>query len=113
MKPDSHQNRVISETLKFLSQSIGVNWKILNYPDEDERNASACDVLGIVGSKNVAVEHTSIDSVPFQRRDNSRSMKLLGPLEKELSGKLPTPGHYQLIVDMNVRISSICFPNQV
>jgi len=107
MKVNSHQNKVIEITLKFIAKSVGVDGQILKYPDEDERNLSACDVLGIVGSKTVAVEHTSIDSIPFQRRDNSRFMKLLGPVEKELSDKLPTPGHYQLITDMDVMPTGI------
>jgi len=98
----SRQNIVVKETLGFISKSRGVVCEIFDYPDEKERKLPACDVLALIDGKKVAIEHTSIDSIPFQRRDNSRFMALLGPLEKELTGKLPTPGHYQLIVDMGV-----------
>jgi len=102
MRPESNQNRVIKAVLEFLCKTIDVSYQILEYPDEIERNISACDALAIVGSRRVAIEHTSIDSVPFQRRDDNRFIKLLGPLKSELAGKLPTTGHYLLAVDMNV-----------
>jgi len=92
---------VIKEVLEFLSKTIEVGYKITGHPDEIERNLPACDALARVGFRNVAVEHTSIDSIPFQRGDDNRFMKLLGPLERELAGKLQTPGHYQLVIPMN------------
>lgn len=92
---------VIKEVLEFLSKTIKVGCKIIKHPDEIERNLPACDALAHVGDRKVAVEHTSIDSVPFQRRDDKRFMALLGPLESKLAGKLPTPGHYQLVIPMN------------
>lgn len=95
------ERKIIKEVLEFLSKTINVSYKIVGYPDESERNLPACDSLACVGIKKVAVEHTSIDSVPFQRRDDQRFIKLLEPLEKELTGKLPTPGHYQLVIHMN------------
>lgn len=93
--------KVIKEVLGFLSKIIKVDYEIISLPDEDERNLPACDALALVGTRKVAVEHTSIDSVLFQRRDNKRFMKLLGPLKSELAGKLPTPGHYQLVIPIN------------
>jgi hypothetical protein len=54
------------------------------------------------GNKKFAIEHTSIDSIPNQRRDNIRFIKLLSPLENELDSKLPMPGHYQLVIYMDV-----------
>lgn len=104
---NSHQNRVIKETLRFIAKSRSVEYEIFDYPDEKERKLPACDALALIDGKKFAIEHTSIDSVPFQRRDNSRFMALLGPLEKELTGKLPMPGHFQLIVDMGVIPSGI------
>jgi hypothetical protein len=99
---DSHQNRVIKKTLEYISKTRNVVCKIIDYPDEKERRLPACDVFAIIDSKKVAVEHTSIDSIPFQRRDNKRFSDLLGPLEEQLTGKLPKQGNYQLVVDMDV-----------
>jgi hypothetical protein len=94
--------KVIKEVLEFLSKTINVEYKIISFPDEDERNLPACDVIALVGTRKVALEHTSIDSVPFQRRDNKRFNELFEPLRSKLAGKLPTPGHYQLVIPMNV-----------
>lgn len=102
MEEETKQNRVIREVLEFLSNNISVDYEIIGHPDEIERNSPACDAIAIVGSRNVAVEHTSIDSIPSQRKDDNRFKKVLGPLEKELSGKLPAPGHYDLVIHMNV-----------
>lgn len=96
------EREVIIEVLEFLSKTINLGYKILKYPDEIERKLPACDMLATVGSRNVAIEHTSIDSFPFQRRDNDWFIKCLGPLKNELAGKLPAPGHYRLSVHVNV-----------
>lgn len=93
------EDSVIKELLEFRFKTIKAD--IIEHPDEIERNSPACDALARVGLRNVAVEHTSIDSVPFQRRDDKRFIELLGPLESELTGKLPPPGHYWLVISMN------------
>jgi len=102
MKIDTPAKRVIREVLEFISKTINVGCKIYEFHDEIERNSPACDVLAIVGRRNVVVEHTSIDSIPDQRTDDDRFRRALGPLEKELEGGLPAPGYYRLCVDMNV-----------
>lgn len=101
MQNKRRAKRVIEKVLEFLSRAINLPCEITEFPDEIERRLPACDALAIVGRKNVAVEHTSIDSIPFQRRDDSRFKKVLGPLEDELAGKLPTSGHYHLVIEMN------------
>lgn len=102
METRLNQNKVIEEVLKYLSNTIKVNYEIIQQPDIVERNKPACDALAKLGGTKVAIEHTSIDSVRFQRRDDSRFLKLLGPLKNELKGRLPLPGHYCLVIDMNV-----------
>lgn len=101
MSPTLKQDEAITETLKFLSKSLNMRYEIIDYPDKRERNLPACDALAIIGSKKVAIEHTSVDSVPQQRRDSARFMKVLGPLDLDLKNKLPTPGSYWLSVHMN------------
>lgn len=99
---DSQQKRVIKKTLEYISKSKNVICEIIEYPDEKERKLPACDAIAIIDGKKVAIEHTSIDSIPFQRRDTRRFSDLLGPLEKQLTGKLPREGNYQLVVNMDV-----------
>ena len=64
MSPTLKQDEAITETLKFISKSLDVRYEIIDYPDKGKRNLPACDALAIIGSKKVAIEHTSIDSVP-------------------------------------------------
>ena len=99
---DSQQNKVIKETLEYISRARNVVCEVIDFPDEQERNLPACDVFAIIDGEKVAIEHTSIDSIPFQRRDSRRFIDLLGPLGKELTGKLPKRGNYQLVIDMDV-----------
>lgn len=96
------ENEVIELVLKFIHDSTSAEWRIIENPDEVERNSPACDAIASYNSKEIAIEHTSIDAVPFQREDDHRFNKLLGPLRTELYGKLPAPGDYLLIIPMNV-----------
>ncbi len=111
LKVDTHAKSVIKKTLEFLSRTINLSCEITEFPDEIKRNSPACDALAIMGTKNVAVEHTSIDSIPLQRRDDARFKKLLGPLEDELAGKLPVPGYYRLVIEMNAIPTGINWDN--
>jgi len=101
-KSKLHEKKVIKEVLKYISKKINQPYRIISYPDEVNRNSPACDMLVSFGDKKFAIEHTSIDSIPNQRRDSNRFIKLLSPLENELDNKLPMPGHYQLVIDMDV-----------
>lgn len=101
-KSKLHEKKVIKEVLKYISKKINQPYRIISYPDEVNRKSPACDMLVSFGNKKYAIEHTSIDSIPNQRRDDNRFIKLLSPLKNELNGELPTPGHYQLVIDMDV-----------
>lgn len=101
-KSKLYEKKVIKVVLKYISKKINQPYRIISYPDEVNRNSPACDMLVSFGNKKFAIEHTSIDSIPNQRRDNNRFIKLLSPLKDKLNGKLPTPGHYKLIIDIDV-----------
>ncbi|HBG62059.1 MAG: hypothetical protein A2Y03_06670 [Omnitrophica WOR_2 bacterium GWF2_38_59] len=102
MQRQARQDLIIEEILKSISKSRNLEYMILDKPDIKERNVPACDMIVQIGSEKWAIEHTSIDSIPKQRRDDNRVLKLLFPLRDMLRNKLPVPGHYDLNVDMNV-----------
>lgn len=58
--------------------------KVDRWPDKENRKTS--DIDAIAGS--FAIEHTSIDTLPNQRRDSDWFIKAVGGIEKELP-KLP------------------------
>lgn len=70
----------------------------LGEPDTLERQKPAVDYSFRCGNQEYVLEHTLIESLPDQMRDDRQFMDLLGPLESELNGKLPPPGHYKLTV---------------
>jgi hypothetical protein len=49
-------------------------------PDESERNDVAIDAI----AGPLAIEHTSIDTIDGQRRDDARFMDMVADLESEL-----------------------------
>lgn len=59
--------------------------KVDRCPDKENRNTS--DIDAIAG--HFAIEHTSIDTIPNQRRDADWFMKAIGEIEKELPVALP------------------------
>lgn len=70
--------------------------QILNRPDHQDRIGKACDVIAELGNCMLAIEHTSIQSIPNQRDKSFRSF--FDPLEQELLGRMPKPGRFFLYV---------------
>ena len=99
MSKQDNQDLIIQEVLTHIAKAKGVVFTIIDKPDVQERNLPACDMIARLGNENLAVEQTSIDSVPNQRRDNSQILKFLFPLRDMLKNKLPTPGHFDLYVN--------------
>ena len=54
-------------------------------PDQENRDSS--DIDAIAGP--FVIEHTSIDSLPNQRRDSDRFIRAVGGVEQEVEGSLP------------------------
>jgi hypothetical protein len=59
--------------------------KIERRPDQENRGSP--DIDAIAGT--FAIEHTSVDTLPNQRRDSSWFMRVIGDLEAELGSLLP------------------------
>lgn len=93
---------IIKAFFQYLKDKAGLDYQIIDYPDTHIRNKPACDAIALVGKEKIALEHTSIDSVLEQRLNDSRLLKVLRPLEKEMSNRLPQPGHYLLVVHLHV-----------
>ncbi|MFH0762819.1 MAG: hypothetical protein V1925_02890 [Candidatus Omnitrophota bacterium] len=62
-------------------------------------NSSGYEIDAIIEGSGLksALEHTSIDTIPQQREDSARFMKVIGCLEKELDGEFP--GDIRLLVN--------------
>ncbi len=76
---------VIDRFVVYLRKNGHPNLKVDRCPENDNRNSA--DIDAIAGF--FAIEHTSIDTLPNQRRNNDWFMQVIGDLEQEFSSQLP------------------------
>jgi hypothetical protein len=86
---------------KIVSKRRFDTFKIINSPDEHERQKKAIDLLGKGQDTYYAIEHTQLESFPEQIHDSERFSKDLEPLEVELKNKLPKPGYYRFSLNIH------------
>ena len=69
-------------------------------PDELDRSGPAVDLLGRdhEGHPRLVLEHTLVESFLKQRTYQVAAIRMFEPLERELTGQFPAPGHYVLTV---------------
>ena len=84
---------VIDAFVSYLCSCGHPGLKVDRRPDEDNRNSA--DIDAIAGS--LAIEHTSIDTLPNQRRDSGWFMQAVGGLEQEFPQKA---GKYKIIGEL-------------
>ena len=80
---------VIDEFVAYLEKNGRPVLKVNQRPDTKNRDSS--DIDAIAGS--FAIEHTSIDTLPNQRRNNDWLMKVISDLEQDLN-----PLQFNLVV---------------
>jgi hypothetical protein len=76
---------VINAFVSYLRETGFPGLKVNRWPDKENRKTS--DIDAIAG--RFAIEHTSIDTLPNQRRDSDWFMQAVGGIEKELTTSLP------------------------
>ena len=86
-------SEVIDEFVAYLVKNGHPGLKIERRPEVENRESA--DIDAIAGP--FAIEHTSIDTLPNQRRNSARLMKVLGDLEQELN---PLPFKFNLFVSI-------------
>lgn len=94
----SNQKAKVKALVDYLSEKLNVTSRFHSIPDELERRQKAVDGLYLIGNIMVAIEHTTLDSVPNQRRQDARFRTLSERLKAELSGKLPSIGAFVLCI---------------
>lgn len=92
-----HDKHVCAAVLLHIERIEGLKYSKVSFPDHENRNSSAVDVLAQNGVFNLTVEHTLVESFPDQVLDGVQFVQLVGPLEQELDGRLPE-GDFRLAV---------------
>lgn len=78
-------SEVIERFVAHLARHGPQGLKVDEIPDLKERNLPEIDAI----AGPFAIEHTSIDTVPHQRRNDDWFLQVIEGLEQELSGGLP------------------------
>jgi hypothetical protein len=76
---------VINAFVAYLRQRGHPGLQVDRWPDKENRDST--DIDAIAGG--FAIEHTSIDTLPNQRRDSDWFMQVVGGIEEELPGRPP------------------------
>jgi hypothetical protein len=75
---------LIKEFISYLNRNGYSGLQIDKWPDEENRNCPDIDAIADV----LAIEHTSIDTLPNQRRDSNWFSRIVQGLEDEISYQL-------------------------
>jgi hypothetical protein len=76
---------VINAFVAYLQKNGHPGIEVEHWPEDENRNSEEIDAI----AGPFAIEHTSIDTLPHQRRDSDWFMQVVGGLEQEFSGSIP------------------------
>lgn len=95
-----NQRQVIETALAGLSARWGEHFTVLYVPDERERELPAVDLaVEGAGGRLLVIEHTIVESFPGRIRDDVLFEVLAHRVEALLKDRLPSPGHYRLVLE--------------
>lgn len=77
------EDEVIKSFVRYLADNLYSGLQITQWPDKQPGSIGEIDAIAEGVGKRVAIEHTSIDSLPSQRLDDARYVKVFVPLEQE------------------------------
>jgi len=76
---------VINAFVAYLRKNGHPRLRVDRWPDQENRNSPEIDAI----AGPFAIEHTSIDTLPNQRRDSDRFSRVVARIGQELEGQLP------------------------
>ena len=76
---------VINAFINYLRKTGFPDLKVDRWPDKENRKTTEIDAI----AGCFAIEHTSIDTIPNQRRNSDWFIQAIGGIEKELTASLP------------------------
>jgi hypothetical protein len=95
--------QLVSNFLLAFNQQYGASFKIVRWPDADNRQTPAVEaVASDVGGETIAIEHTLVQPFDGERKDTDRFMKVFGRLEG--CAELIKPGYN---VDVIAKVGAI------
>jgi hypothetical protein len=98
-KDSSHfheQSVCLYAAQQFADGRNGGTISVDAYPDEEERQSPAIDLLAHDGLGPISVEHTLIEPYSAQLHDNKRVVEVFAGFPERFGRGLESPGHYTL-----------------
>jgi hypothetical protein len=88
-----HQDAVIDSFIEYLAAKLYPGLHVIDRPDKKPGTVREIDALAESPNLRVAIEHTSVDSLPNQRTEDAGFNEVIGKLEGELRGKINSRVH--------------------
>jgi hypothetical protein len=79
-----HQRELIEHFVEYLRSTRDGSLSVVAYPDTTERVKRDIDALAEGSCAKLAIEHTSLDTMPDQRRDNAHFLEITDGLRDAL-----------------------------
>jgi hypothetical protein len=99
----NRDQQVVAHLFTALNRQYGASFKVVRWPDEDNRQTPAVEAVASDASgETVAIEHTLIQPFEGEREDGERLMKSIRKLEGHAD--LMKPGYN---VNVIVRVGAI------
>jgi hypothetical protein len=103
LKKKENEINALTAFIEILYKIRGVQYDILNSPEEENRNTQ--DVEAILAPKDkdvqspkIAVEHTIIEAHEEQIAYVNQSYDIVVKINQRCQGKLPTNRHFQIVI---------------
>ena len=103
---ENNEGLICDAVVHFLEENTGDARTDLSYP-ELEGGPGSVELLLNLGCNQYALEHTMIESFPYQIKFNVNYNQVIQPvLDKVRECGLPKPGQYQLLLPLDVYVDA-------
>ncbi len=103
MRVSNNEGKACDAVVRILECRLGQPRKAVRDP-ESRGLGSEVDLVVSLGGHTFAIEHTMLEAFSGQIESGRDFVQLIEPIVSELSGQLPKPGRYHLILPTDTRI---------
>ncbi len=105
MANPNNEGKACDAIVRLLEMRTGERRTDIRYPELDGRGPPV-ELRLSVGGQDYAIEHTQIEAFEDQIQTGEEFGRLINPVVKELSGRLPGPGIYYLYFPIDARVGA-------
>ena len=102
-EPARNEGKVCDAVVRCIEQRTGETRTAIRRPEKVGIDPPV-DLRLRLGAREYAIEHTRIEAFPGQVRTDAEYVQLIVTVIDEVSGTLPGPAHYELLLPMNTHL---------